>query len=167
MKEAPPGAVSVTESTSAATPKILYYAIPTTGLCELVGEGTPSWMGESDFFESFSSCCKKSWNTDPCLAHGVSLGVPTQEPTIQEAPAPSSKPSISEQDFVPSPTFMPSLHPITEQPISSEPTRNPTLIASYQTSCDASPWHPSSDYSMCSNRYVPMHCILFSSRYIC
>ena len=156
MKEAPPGAViSVTDNIMpTTTPKILYYAIPTSGMCEEVGESTPSWMVESDFTESFSDCCKnKSWNTDRCLAQGVSTELLTPEPTIQETPEPSSRPST----FVPGPTSIPSRHPATNQPISSEPTRSPMLIDSYQTSCDAALWHPSADYSMCSNRYVPIY----------
>jgi hypothetical protein len=158
MEEAPPGVViSVTENMPTTTPKILYYAIPTSGMCEEVGESTPSWMVESDFTESFSDCCKnKSWNTDPCLAQSVSTELLTQEPTIQDTPEPSSRPSTF------SPTSMPSLHPATNQPISSEPTRSPMLIDSYQTSCDAALWHPSADYSMCSNRYVPIYRSFFS-----
>lgn len=162
MDEAPPGAISVTETTSTTTTttttKLMYYVVQTSGKCMPFDDQTPSWMKESDFHDNYTECCKKSWNTEPCLAYGLSLGLSTLSPTSRPTAGPTADPTIK-------PTNHPSLNPTSTHPTSANPTRNPTtspsvpMLASVSNSlessenpCEPSLWHPSEDYSTCTNR---------------
>jgi len=146
LSRAPPGAIPKTlieEDT-----QIIYYAIPSSGKCVEKDEKTPSWMGENDFFSDYFDCCKKSsWNTDICILEAPSYltAEPTPSPSESPTPNPSDRPT-------PNPTMNPTAAPNkpSTSPITSNPTGKPTqdLI----DECDARLWHPSSDFSMCSNR---------------
>lgn len=107
-------------------------------------------MGEKDFFSDYFDCCKKSsWNTDICILQAPSYltAEPTPSPSESPTPNPSDRPT-------PNPTMNPTAAPNkpSTSPITSNPTGKPTqdLI----DECDARLWHPSSDFSMCSNRWV-------------
>lgn len=158
MKEAPPGALieegEDTTTTTTAAPKVFYYEIPTTGMCEPVDKKTPSWMKESDFFLSYTACCKKSWNADLCLLSRPD-GLPTFQPTHKVTLKPTAKPSrepTPEPTIQLDPTISPSRHPVTDKPSSASPTQSPLSIDQYKSSCEAAAlWHPTADYSACTN----------------
>lgn len=161
MDKAPPGALieepeegEDTTTTTTTAPRIFYYEIPTTGMCEQVGKTTPSWMKEKDFFLSYTECCRQSWNTDRCLLARPD-DLPTFQPTHKVTLKPTIKPTrepTPEPTIQLDPTMTPSRHPVTDNPISSPPTRSPLSIAQYRSSCDiAGLWHPTEDYSACSN----------------
>ena len=43
-----------------------YYSIPSSGLCAVKDQFTPSWITE--FFTDYAACCKKGWVESKCLA---------------------------------------------------------------------------------------------------
>lgn len=166
MDEAPPGAiVTETTSTTTTTTKTRYYVVQTSGKCMPVDKQTPSWMGESNFFDDYTLCCKKSWNTDACLAYGVSLGLstldPTPSPTTDPTAIPTSRPTSDPTSLPTShPTIRPSLNPTTADP-TKNPTASPSVpkLASASASaesstnaCESALWHPTEDFSKCTNR---------------
>ena len=53
-----------------------YYLISSTGMCDTVGEKTPSWMTDSDFFNDWTECCRKSWKFDLCLSRAPPGAIP-------------------------------------------------------------------------------------------
>ena len=123
---------------------IKYYQVFSTGVCVPLDAFTPYWMTETDFFEDHEECCSKSWNTSFCVSSG-----PTSSPA-----KPTSTPTAP-------PSFKPTRSP-TSNPISS-PTSSPeqkihmassyTAVESIETSsCKSANWHPSKDYSSCTNR---------------
>jgi hypothetical protein len=150
MEEAPPNAIQIetTSTTTTEAPQTSYYGVPSTGLCVVVDDKIPSWIGEDDIFTSYVECCKQSWNPDPCL-----LAAPPGLPTSQPSPSPSIA-IIPQPTDAPDPTSNRTIHPTTERPISSEPTTSPVEIAEYESSCqEAGPWHPTDDFSMCTNTF--------------
>jgi hypothetical protein len=150
MEEAPPNAIQIetTSTTTTEAPQTSYYEVPSTGLCVVVDDKIPSWIGKDDIFTSYVECCKQSWNPDPCL-----LAAPPGLPTSQPSPSPSIA-IIPQPTDAPDPTSNPTIHPTTERPISSKPTTSPVEIAEYESSCkEAGPWHPTEDFSMCTNTF--------------
>ena len=45
-------------------------------MCDTVGEKTPTWMTDSDFFDDWTECCKESWKFDHCLSRAPPGVVP-------------------------------------------------------------------------------------------
>lgn len=45
-------------------------------MCDTVGEKTPTWMTDSDFFDDWTECCKESWKFDHCLSRAPPGAVP-------------------------------------------------------------------------------------------
>lgn len=105
-------------------PIIKYYAVYSTGICTAKDVFTPSWMSEADFFLDYRECCENSWNTDACLAAMPPGACCTPPPTRRPSRFPTSKPSTSE----------PTPHPVEE------------------SACPAALWHPSDNFSKCTNR---------------
>jgi hypothetical protein len=129
LAAAPPGALSSSDpavtgpSTNPTVTPLLYYAIPSSGICTPVDASTPSWMTRSDFFVDYEKCCQSSWNVAPCIAAKPSGACCTPSPV----PLPTSNP-----------TLKPSSRP------SDPPMPAPT--------CNSALWHPNEDHSKCTNR---------------
>lgn len=155
MEKAPEGAIetTTTSSTTSTEPEIFYYSIPSSGLCAIVDNKTPSWLTEKDYYTDWKQCCRAGWKFEQCMSRAPpgSIKEETTQPTRSPSHKPTTKPSL-EPTSVPDPTLKPSLHPVTDKPVSSAPTKSPVEIDSYESSCEnAGPWHPTSDYSKCTN----------------
>ncbi|KAL3788580.1 hypothetical protein HJC23_005239 [Cyclotella cryptica] len=171
LAKAPPDETHTVPTTNPTVPPILYYAIPSTGMCTPVGAQTPSWMTTADFFSDYIECCESSWNIKPCIAaKPLDTLSPTSSPFSEPTSTPTSSPSsrtTSEPTFSPSrePTHQPSLN-TTPEPTSEptpllatrkqSPTTGPTrtqATTELKPSCESSFWHPSEDFSKCTNSF--------------
>ena len=85
-------------------------------------------MTKNDFYIDYNECCKNSWNTEPCLAAKPEGACCTPMPTRRPTRWPSSKPTIA-------------------------PTSEPKTHSMSENSCPAALWHPSEDFSKCSNSF--------------
>ncbi|KAL7481441.1 hypothetical protein ACHAW6_007120 [Cyclotella cf. meneghiniana] len=181
LAKAPPDETRSLPTTNPTVPPLLYYAIPSTGMCTLVSATTPSWMTMADFFSDYAECCKSSWNIELCMA-AQPLGTlePTTGPSSEPTSMPTSGPSsgtTSEPTFSPSPepTRRLSLNPTLELapeptplPTTPRPSHSPTVLPTKPTSgptrslvtmeleplCKSSFWHPSEDFSKCTNSFA-------------
>lgn len=170
MKEAPSDKTE-TVSTSTKAPSILFYAIPTSGLCAPVDASTPSWMTQSDFFPDYNECCKSSWNKETCIAAKPD-NLPTFQPSVQPTPTPpTASPSIM---IIPLATMAPpeTTTEATEVPETTteapDTTKLPVIttkittvspktttkapISIPDTQCESALWHPNADFTKCVNR---------------
>jgi hypothetical protein len=114
-------------SISPTTTPPKYYQVFSTGICTLLDAYTPYWLKEEDFFIDYTKCCEASWNTEPCLA--------ARPPGACCTPMPTRRP-----------TKLP-----TDKPTTAEPTPYPTGLIECP---EATWWHPSDDFSKCTNRLV-------------
>eukprot|EP00804_Cyclotella_cryptica_P030974 CCRYP_013565-RA/>CCRYP_013565-RA protein AED:0.06 eAED:0.06 QI:240/1/1/1/0.7/0.54/11/1844/717 len=131
LAKAPSDETQTVPTTNPTLPPLLYYLISSTGICAPVDAYTPSWMTTSDFFPDYMDCCKSSWNVEACIAVK-----PRGEPSF----TPTSKPT--------SPTTRrPSFEPVSSQPMTDYPTSSPADL------CRSALWHPSEDFSKCTNSF--------------
>lgn len=129
-------------NTPTVTP-IKYYVVFSTGMCTPLDAFTPYWMTESDFFVDYSKCCESSWNSDACLAISPSA----QPTTANPSSSPTSRPSLS-----PTSTH-PTINPTTSPPVSKTASFSNAAVSSENTlTSNLRSWHPSEDYTICTNR---------------
>ena len=78
-------------------------------MCDTVGEKTPSWMTDSDFFNDWTECCRKSWKFDLCLSRAPPGAIPetlTEDDTqIIYYAIPSSGKCVEKDEKTPSCKF--------------------------------------------------------------
>jgi hypothetical protein len=151
------------------TTPIKYYVVFSTGICTPIDAFTPYWLTEKDFYLDYAECCKNSFNTAACLAVSPTQKPttmspssrpsknPTAKPTSEPSASPSGEPTSASPSNAPSkqpstsPSSGPSAHPTSSAPSTLQPsTKKPT--GSPTRECESGLWHPSDDFSKCTNR---------------
>lgn len=57
---------TTTTSTSSTALTLRYYSDPSSGMCDIVDERTPTWI--TTYFTDWTECCKSGWVLAACLA---------------------------------------------------------------------------------------------------